>query len=71
LTPTITPRPGTKVCGKYTGGGEFWNRDGSPYILTCNVDVKGGLTAVGAEIELRGFTLNATSIFFRDVTMKP
>src|SRR3990170_8917605 len=71
LTPTITPRPGTKVCGKYTGGGAFWNREGSPYILTCDVDVKGGLIAIGAEIELRGFTLNATSIFFRDVTMVP
>jgi len=71
LTPTITPRPGTKVCGKYTGGGAFWDKNGSPYILTCDVDVKGGLIAVGAQIELRGFTLNATNIFFRDVTVLP
>jgi subtilisin family serine protease len=70
--PTLVPtrEPGTVVCGKYTGG-VTWNQNGSPYILTCNVDIKGGLTAINATVELRGFALGANGVFFKNVTMNP
>src|SRR3990167_3107349 len=49
-TETFTPIPGTYVCGKITGGA-IWTASGSPYILTCNVDIKGGLMAMDTEIQ--------------------
>ena len=69
-TLTSTPGEGTALCGKYTGG-FFMVPAGSPYYLTCNVDVKGGLTANRVEIELRGFSLSSTGMFFHDVRMTP
>ena len=69
-TLTSTPDEGTALCGKYTGG-FFMVPAGSPYYLTCNVDVKGGLTANRVEIELRGFSLSSTGMFFHDVRMTP
>jgi subtilisin family serine protease len=70
--PTLTPtrQPGTAVCGKITGGA-VWLAAGSPFYLTCNVDIKGGLVAVNVEIQLRGFSLTATGIYFQDVRMIP
>jgi len=70
MTPTITPRPVTEVCGKYTGGAT-WDKNGSPYVLTCDVDIKGGLTAVNAVIELRGFALSATGSFIKNTRILP
>ena len=69
-TITSTPGSGTALCGKYTGG-FLMVPAGSPYYLTCNVDVKGGLTANRVEIELRGFSLSSTGMFFHDVRMTP
>ena len=69
-TLTSTPDEGTALCGKYTGG-FFMVPAGSPYYLTCNVDMKGGLTANRVEIELRGFSLSSTGMFFHDVGMTP
>src|SRR3990172_9643035 len=69
-TLTSTPDEGTALCGKYTGG-FFMVPAGSPYYLTCNVDMKGGLTANRVEIELRGFSLSSTGMFFHDVRMTP
>ena len=70
--PTLipTPQPGTAVCGKITGGA-VWTASDSPFYLTCNVDIKGGLTAINVEIQLRGFSLNATGSFLRNVQMSP
>jgi len=70
--PTLTPtrQPGTAVCGKITGGA-VWTASGSPFYLTCDVDVKGGLTVINVEIELRGFSLAATGTYFKGVRMVP
>jgi len=70
--PTLTPtrQPGTAVCGKITGG-VTWTASGSPFYLTCNVDIKGGLTAMDIEIQLRGFSLAATGTYFLRVRMIP
>jgi hypothetical protein len=66
LTPTR--QPGTAVCGKITGGA-VWLAPGSPFYLTCNVDIKGGLTAINVEIQLHGFSLAATGTYFQNVRM--
>jgi len=70
--PTLTPtrQPGTAVCGKITGGA-VWTAAGSPFYLTCNVEIKGGLVAMNVEIQLRGFSLVATGTYFNDVEMTP
>ena len=52
-------------------GGATWTASGSPFYLTCNVDIKDGLTAINVEIQLRGFSLTATGSFFQDVRMVP
>jgi hypothetical protein len=69
-TPTATRVIGTVLCGKYTGG-LMLNATNTIYYLTCNVDVKGGLTAISVEIRMQGFELTANQIYFRNVTMKP
>ena len=70
--PTLTPtrQPGTEICGKITGGAT-WTASGSPFYLTCNVDIKGGLTAINVEIQLRGFSLTSTGIYLQNVKMMP
>ena len=69
-TDTPTPEPGTALCGKITGG-LVLVPSGSPYYLTCDIDVKGGLTAISVTIEMQGFGLFANQIYFRGVTMQP
>src|SRR3990167_1952893 len=69
-TLTPTPQPGTAVCGKITGGA-VWTASGSPFYLTCNVDIKGGLTAINVEIQLHGHSLTATGTYFQGVRMIP
>jgi len=70
--PTLTPtqEPGTAVCGKITGGA-VWTVSGSPFYLTCNADIKGGLTAINVEIQLHGYSLAATGTYFQGVRMIP
>lgn len=61
-TPEPTPEPGTAICGKYTGG-SVWTQIGSPYHLTCDADMKGGLSILNASVELRGHALNVSGSF--------